>query len=125
MKNIKYPKFKGKEDQLQMLCASYLDLHNILYFHTPNEIKAKPQYMVKRKKMGVKSGVPDIMILEAQKGYKGFAIELKVGYNKPSENQLKWLDELNKRGWKTLITYSFEEFEACIKDYFMGNLKIN
>ena len=118
MKNT-YPKFKGKEDQFQILCASYLDLKGITFIHCPNEIKAKPQYMVKRKKMGVKSGFPDIAIFDSQKGYKGFAIELKVGYNKPSPNQLTWLKKLENRGWKVLITYSFEEFEAAIKDYFM------
>ena len=118
MKN-NYPKFKGKEDQFQILCASYLDLKGITSTHCPNEIKASPQYMVKRKKMGVKSGVPDILIFDSQKGYNGFAIELKVGYNKASQNQLNWLKDLEYRGWKTLITYSFEEFEAAIKDYFM------
>lgn len=118
-KNIKYPKFKGKEDQFQILCASYLDLKGITWCHCPNEIRAKPQYMAKRKKMGVKSGVPDILIFDGLKGYKGFAIELKVGYNKSSDKQIQWLDRLEKIGWKVLVTYSFEEFEASIKDYFM------
>ena len=53
------------EDKLQIECAKWLDdnLHeDVIWYHVPNEAKAKPQYHAKLKRMGVKSGVTDIVI---------------------------------------------------------------
>ncbi len=47
----------------------------------------------------VKAGIPDCMILDQRHGYSGLAIELKVGYNKPSEHQLAIFDKLVERKW--------------------------
>ena len=113
MAKTKRAKFKGKEEELQKAVARYLDMLGVLWFHPPNEIRAKPQYMVKRKQMGVKSGVPDVCILEPNKLYKGLFIELKVGYNKLSDNQESWIYELNKRGFKAFVSYSLDE---CIEE---------
>jgi hypothetical protein len=114
---MKYEKYKGREEFLQKAVARYLDTIRVLWFHCPNEIKASPQYLKKRKLLGVKSGVPDVCILEPNKDYKGLFIELKVGYNKPSENQKKWIENLEKRGYKTLISYSLDEVIDVVNDY--------
>ena len=119
----KYKKYIGLESDFQTSCAIYLDSLDVLWFHCPNEIKAKPQYLAKRRRQGVKSGVPDICILEPNKLYKGLFIELKVGYNKASDNQNKWLFELQKRGFKTFITYSFDEFIDIVDDYFKKDIE--
>ena len=100
-----------------MAVATYLDYLGVLWFHCPNEIHAKPQYMVKRKRLGVKSGVPDVCILEPNKDYYGLFIELKVGYNKPSENQLNWLSKLNHRNFMTVVCYSLDEVKDIVNDY--------
>tara|TARA_R100001244_G_scaffold66422_1_gene54661 strand:- start:222 stop:578 length:357 start_codon:yes stop_codon:yes gene_type:complete len=112
-----YKKYKGSESDFQKAIATYLDFLGVLWFHSPNEIKAKPQYMVKRKAQGVKSGVPDICILEPRKDHHGLFIELKVGYNKISDNQLKWLTKLEAKGYKCFISYSFEECRDIITKY--------
>lgn len=108
----------GREDDLQKQCARYLDLHGVLWWHYPAEIKAKPQYMAKRKSLGVKAGVPDIMILENRGIYCGLAIELKTKYNKVSDKQESFLEALKMRGWYTKVCYSFEEFEEVFNFYF-------
>ena len=113
----KYKKYIGKEDDFQKSLASYLDSLNVLWFHSPNEIKAKPQYMVKRREMGVKSGVPDVCILEPNRYYHGLFIELKVGYNKTSDNQKKWVQDLNERGYKTCVSYSLDECIEIVNNY--------
>jgi len=119
----KYKKYIGLEADFQTSCAIYLDSLDILWFHCPNEIKAKPHYLAKRRRQGVKSGVPDICILEPNKLYNGLFIELKVGYNKASDNQNKWLLELQKRGYKTLLTHSFDEFIDVVDDYFKKDVE--
>jgi hypothetical protein len=112
-----YKKYKGSEAELQQAVATYLDFMGVLWFHCPNEVKAKPQYMAKRKRMGVKSGVPDICILEPNKDYHGLFIELKVGCNKISQNQRYWLMKLKIRGYKVAVSYSFEEVKHIINEY--------
>jgi hypothetical protein len=112
-----YKKYKGSEASFQKAIASYLDFKGVLWFHPPNEIKAKPQYMAKRKQQGVKSGVPDICILEPNSKYYGLFIELKVGYNKLSKNQENWIDKLGVRAYKTAVSYSLDETRAIIDEY--------
>jgi hypothetical protein len=63
-------------------------------------------------------GVPDILIFDRNEQYNGFAIELKVGYNKASDEQLRWLDNLALRGWKTLISNDIDEVLQEIDAYF-------
>lgn len=112
-----YKKYKGSEANFQKAVASYLDYKGVLWFHPPNEIKAKPQYMAKRKQQGVKSGVPDVCILEPNSKYYGLFIELKVMYNKPNENQIKWMNRLNAKGFKAVWSNSLDETRAIIDEY--------
>ena len=112
-----YPKYIGSEESLQKSLALYLDYSGLLWFHPPNEIKAKPQYMAKRKTLGVKSGVPDVCILEPRGNYHGLFIELKVGYNKPSDSQKKWIAELNQRGYAAYCCNSLDEAIEIIEKY--------
>lgn len=119
---MKYNKYKGSEFDFQKALAYYLDTINLLWFHPANEIKAKPQYMAKRKLIGVKSGVPDFCILEPNKKYKGLFIEIKVGYNKPNENQMKWIEELNKRKYYALVSYSLDECIEVINNYIKNKI---
>ena len=74
----------------------------------------KQKALVKRH---YKKGVPDILIFEPNAEYKGLMIELKVGYNKPSIYQQKWIDNLNARGYKAVICYSLEEFAEVFTEY--------
>lgn len=69
------------------------------------------------KRQGVKSGVPDICLPVAAGGYHGLYIELKVGKNKPSENQEQWLEYLNKAGYMTKVCYGFQEARETIAGY--------
>lgn len=123
MKPKKYEKYKGSEENLQKAVARYLDRLGVLWFHSPNEIRAKPQYLKKRKQLGVKSGVPDVCILEPNKDYNGLFIELKVGYNKTSEAQELFLDKLGVRAYKTLVSYSLDEVIDVVDEYLELRLK--
>jgi hypothetical protein len=112
-----WAKYKGTEADLQKTVAAYLNMCGVLWMHAPNEIKAKPVYMAKRKAMGVKPGVPDVLIFEPRGTYNGLAIELKVGYNLPSEAQQQWLDDLEARGWFVKWSRSLDEVMYVIDTY--------
>ena len=123
---------KFKEDDLQKQVAKYLDYNKVLWFHPANERKTSPQAGKRLKDKGVKSGVPDCMILTPKGRFKGLALELKVtkdnGYKKNgqqrkptkgvlSDNQREWLINLTAIGWETKVAYCFDEAKIFIDNY--------
>lgn len=115
-----------KEESLQIAVATYLNLQypHVFWCHIANERQTSPQRGAKLKKMGVRAGMPDVMIFfeswikaATKIDYYGLAIELKIKPNKPTENQYKCLDELISNGWKTKVCYSFDEAKEVIDSY--------
>jgi hypothetical protein len=109
------------EEQEQMAVAELLDIKKIRFCHVPNEGKHKVQYRVKQKRLGVKSGVPDILIFDSPPKYpniKGLAIELKRKRGgKVSEEQEEWLDALEKRGWAAMVCYGVDGVLDALRFY--------
>lgn len=122
--NNNYKKFVGSEDDFQKRVALYLDYMHATYFHCPNGGSRYKGEGVKFKKMGVKAGVPDLIILDQKKGFQGLAIELKVGTNNLTPSQIIWLEKLHKMGWCCWVTWSLDEVLALI-DWYYGNYKKN
>jgi len=110
---------KFKEDILQKQVALYLDYLDVVWCHVANERKASFQAGKRLKQKGVKSGVPDCLIFNQKSHFKGFALELKVPPNKPTENQKKWLLELSVLGWECKVAYSFDEAKEMIDNYLL------
>lgn len=117
----------GLEDNFQISAAQFLDLKGLLWIHPANERKTKVFTTKKGQnislegiqltKKGVKKGASDCLIFEPRKGFCGFFIELKVGKNTPTEHQLSFLEAAKRRGFKTLITWSLEEFIWEVENY--------
>lgn len=63
----------------------------------------------KLKAEGVRSGVPDIFLPLPSRGYHGCFLEMKVGYNKPTENQEQWMEALTAAGYYCIVCWSAEE----------------
>lgn len=61
------------------------------------------------KAQGVKSGVPDVALDVPRRGYHGARIEMKIGKNKPSDNQKKWIEWLASNGYAIVVCYSWIE----------------
>ena len=117
----KFPRYKGSEDNLQKAVARYLDLIGSFWFHCPNGGSRNGIEAAKLKAMGVKAGIPDCLILDNRRGYAGLAIELKVGYNKPSPQQYEQFDKLVLRNWMVVVSWSLEEVIAAIDWYYELN----
>ena len=115
-----FNKYLGKEDQMQNQVMNYLKYNypKALFTHISNEGKRSPFERYKMKFLGSKAGVPDVMIFTPNESYNGLAIELKVGYNKPSENQKKWLEDLGNAGWKATWSNDIEQVITTIDNYF-------
>jgi hypothetical protein len=86
-------------------------------FHVANERSTSPQHGAILKRMGVTKGVPDLFILKPSRGFNGLAIELKVKPNKPTDEQLKFLETLNENGYLAVVRYGANEAIETIKHY--------
>ncbi len=106
-----------KEDQLQIACARYLDYQGVLWCHVANERQTSRARGGKLKAMGVKKGVPDILVFEPRGQCPGMAIELKVGRNKPTQEQEGWLKALQQRGWECQLVYTLDHFIELVDNY--------
>ena len=107
-----------KEYQLQKSICSYLDLKNVLYCGSMGgQYQKFHSQRNKAKASGYKRGFPDLFIYEPRENYYGLAIELKVGYNKPTNEQLAWIEELNERGYKACVCTGIEETLEVINNY--------
>jgi hypothetical protein len=122
--NGNYKKYVGSEDDFQKRVALYLDYMNSIYFHCPNGGTRYKGEGKKFQQMGVKAGVPDILILDRNQGFQGLAIELKVGTNNLKPTQINWLEKLHKLGWCCWVSWSLDEVLALI-DWYYGNYKKN
>lgn len=112
------------EDNLQIQVANYLRMQypKVLWCHTPNGGSRNAIEGAKLKRMGVRAGMPDIMVYEDRHPFNGLAIELKVGKNKPTENQVFVLNELTRNRWQTAVCYSIDEAIKEIDKYLKPNL---
>jgi hypothetical protein len=91
--------------------------------HIPNGGARDIREGAKFKAMGVKRGFPDYFLAYPKYGaqhYCGIMIEMKVGSNKASEEQLEWLAYLNEAGYKAIVCYGWEEARDCIMEYLNG-----
>lgn len=83
------------EDQVQFGVCNFLDTKGIDYWHTPNETWTSSwATKIKNKRMGVKSGIPDLTILIPIKGKKNkfftLYLELKTETGTMSDTQKEW-----------------------------------
>ena len=114
---------KRIEDDFQKAVAKLLNTRyrKLLWFHTPNGgLRAKGEAK-KFKLMGVKAGVPDVLILtpSVDLKYVGFAVELKMKKGRLSDEQKIWLEELSKLGYKIYVCYDdIDELMKQLDEYY-------
>lgn len=118
-------KRRQPERALQIEVAEILNgIPGLLWFHVPNGGKRNVIEAKIFKAMGVKPGVPDIIIAGTPIVYHGpvpFSgggpafIELKADNKKPSPEQVAWHEELRKRGWAGTVCRSVDEVLVALK----------
>jgi hypothetical protein len=122
-----FEKYLGREDKLQNAVMQYFKMQhpNEFVIHVPNEGKRSPFERFKFKYLGGKAGVPDILCFSPRGGYCGLAIELKVGYNKPTESQTECLEKLEDSNWNVHWCNSFDKAKEIIDEYFKYRIDLN
>ena len=115
-----------EEDGIQKAVADTLDAIGVLWCHVPNGGKRDLLEAKKLKAMGVKPGVPDIMIFDPPPASpicglchnpvaRGTFIELKTDKGVTSPDQHEWIRRLLGLGWVGGIGMGIDETLANLK----------
>lgn len=86
-------------------------------FAIVNEGKMPVQYRTKLKKRGLKPGVWDVFCAIPKRGFSGLWLELKVGYNKLTDNQQSWQAIVDNNGYAWAVCYGWQEAFSRLLDY--------
>lgn len=118
------PRYGPSEASEQIALFSWIDRIGIareprleLAFHVPNGEHRELAVGAKLKTMGVRPGVPDVLLPVACRGWIGLAIELKVGANTMSPEQAIWRERLLIAGWHHELHYSWVAAARCLSWY--------
>lgn len=71
----------------------------------------------KAKAAGMLKGAHDIRLPVRRGSFVGLSIELKVGNNKPTPEQLWYGEQLEKQGWRVCYCWGFEQTQKQLIDY--------
>lgn len=93
-----------------------------LLFAIPNGGLRNRVVAAKLKAEGVRPGVPDMMLAMPREKYCGLFIEHKIKPNKPSEEQIEFIEHLSMQGYQVAVSYSYDETVKCISSYLSGEL---
>lgn len=95
------------EDEAQEIVCQWLDMHKVDYFHVPNGGKRSEAEAAKFKRLGVKPGVADLVIMTPTKhGHSGAWLEMKAEKEgRVSKDQTKWLKIADAYGWATKVAH--------------------
>lgn len=86
-------------------------------YHIPNEGKRTARHGAELKRQGLKRGVPDICLPAARGKYHGLYIEMKVGKNKPTDSQTRYLKFLAAQGYAPVVCYGADDAIKIIIQY--------
>lgn len=116
-----------KESEIQIACNDYLNYLNKYYvfrhFHVANEGKRSIYLHAKMKKMGLRSGCPDL-IIEYPVG-KLLYIELKNEKGRLSQNQKMWAVQSKALGTPHFVVKGgLTECLDQIKDIIKTNIPV-
>ena len=110
--------YRSEDDEQRQLiqwCRTRPELQFL--FHIANENTAGIKWGVRNRQLGVKSGVPDLMLPIPAGGYHGLFVEMKTRRGKVSDNQQRWIDALNAFGYRAVVCYGWEAARDEIESY--------
>jgi len=102
-------KYFGPEDLLQIAFCAWLKVYHpdVEVLHPKNEGKETRLGQAKKKLMGVRAGASDLLIQAP--GLPDLWLELKRKPNKPTKDQLAFLEIQSKMGKSTAVAYDLWE----------------
>lgn len=109
--------YKPTEYDEQAAVVDFCELMGIDIVHIPNEGKRSTAYGARMKRMGLRSGFPDLFLPYPRAGYHGLFIEMKTEGGKATANQKKWIAKLSARGYRAVVCVGADEAITDIRNY--------
>lgn len=113
------------EQDHQRWLAQWLD--NVVgkrgYCHVPNGGWRSPVEAAIMKGLGVKAGVPDMLIFAPpprRPELRGVAVELKRPGGRLTADQASWIDELKCWGWEAFVAFGWDEARERLEELGFG-----
>ena len=96
-----------------------------LLFHPPNGGKMPKGAAGKMVGLGMRQGVPDLLLPAGRQGatgkcHVGLALELKSPKGRLRPTQAWWLRRLQDQGWAVAVAWTFGEARAILESYLAG-----
>lgn len=108
---------RRQEEQLQRAVVQLLQVYEsrdlLAFAHVPNGGYRTPAQAGAFRAMGVRSGVPDLIVWTPE-GHS-FGIELKAGRGKESDAQVLFRSTLESLGHRVYVCWSLDEVEAALR----------
>lgn len=114
----RYAVLKTTEHDLQVALIAECDrraLHNPLWgmiFAIPNGGYRSKKVAGELKAEGVRAGVLDLFLPMARREYHGLFLELKVDDNKPSKEQLRFIERVRGQGFYATVVW--DDLAKCL-----------
>lgn len=108
---------RSTEEAIHRACIQWVALqsarHPLLRWlaHVPNGGKCPRSEAGKLRAMGVRPGLPDILLPRRSGLWTGLAVEIKSPSGRLSKSQQEWLAALAQDGWLTAVVRSVDEFQ--------------
>lgn len=87
-------------------------------FHCPNGGKRDGITGGQMRALGVKPGVPDLLMPVPIGAFNGLAIEMKSASGTASDEQKRWMAALDAYGWRVELCRSADEARQVLISYF-------
>ena len=91
-------------------------------FHTPNGGKRDAITGGQMRALGVKPGVPDLLLPQRSGPDNGLALEFKSAIGQLTPEQVEWKAHLIEQGWLFLLVRSADEARAAVQHYLDAEL---
>jgi len=117
-------KFGASEEEVHKQLVEYLD-HAVeeaaLLFHPANGGLMPKGTAGKLKGMGLRQGVPDLLLALPKADKHGLFVELKTEEGRLRGKQVWWLYHLRRQGYGAICCRGFEDARTRITAYMGGN----
>jgi 5-methylcytosine-specific restriction endonuclease McrA len=91
-----------------------------MLYHAANGGYRTKATSAKMQSLGVKKGVPDLILPVSRGGFGAMYIEMKVGKNKPTIEQAAWISALKESGNVAVVAWGWEQARDLILAYLSG-----
>lgn len=88
-----------------------------MLYHIPNGGTRNKLEAACLKRQGVKAGVPDIHLPVPAGKFHSLYIELKAGNNKPTKEQIEWIENLRRQGNAAEVCVGWIQAAELIEKY--------